>query len=92
MLMREYEHASTCEMGAMRVTIDLPDDIHEKVAIEALRKRRNSKEAVMTEILRAHDGGGQPQEKQQELLRWRLSDAEAKRIGGIRHRAKAQWT
>ena len=75
----------------MRVTINLPDDIHQKVAVDALKKRRNSKELVIAEILRAHYGGGQPNEKQQELLRWRISPAVAQRIGDLRHTVKAHW-
>ena len=75
----------------MRVTINLPDDIHQKVAVDALKKRRNSKEVVITEILRAHYGGGQPSEKQQELLRWRISPAVAGHIEGLRHTVKARW-
>lgn len=75
----------------MRVTIRLPDDIHQKVALDALKKRRNSKELVITEILRAHYGGGQPREKQQELLRWRVSPAVAKHIQHLRREAKARW-
>ena len=76
----------------MRVTINLPDDIHQKVAVDALRKRRNSKELVIAEILRAHYGGGQPSEKQQELLRWRISPTMAKHIQDLRQHAKAHWT
>ena len=76
----------------MRLTINLPDDVHEKVAVDALRKRRNSKELVITEILRAHYGGGQPQEKQQALLHWRIPFATAKRVLQLRHAVKAHWT
>ena len=76
----------------MRVTINLPDDVHQKIAVDALKKRRNSKEAVITEILRAHYGGGSPLEKQHELLRWRISSAIARRIQRLRHDAKARWT
>jgi len=75
----------------MRVTINLPDDIHQKVAVDALKKRRNSKELVITEILRAYYGGGQPSEKRQELLRWRISPAVAQHIESLRHTAKARW-
>ena len=75
----------------MRVTINLPDDIHEKIAVEALKKRRNSKELVITEILRAYYGGGHPSEKRQELLRWRMSPAVAERIEGLRRTTKAHW-
>ena len=75
----------------MRVTINLPDDIHRKVVVDALEKRRNSKELVITEILRANYGGGQPSEKRQELLRWRLSPGLAKHIEDLRHTVKARW-
>jgi hypothetical protein len=75
----------------MRMTIDLPSDIHERVAVDALRKRRNSKEAVITEILRAYYGGGQPREKVQEALAWHLTSTDAKRIQTLRHEAKARW-
>lgn len=75
----------------MRVTINLPDDIHQKVAVDALKKRRNSKEVVITEILRAYYGGGQPSEKRQELLRWRISPAVAQHIEDLRHTVKARW-
>ena len=76
----------------MRITIHVPDDIHQKVALDALKKRRNSKELVITEILRAHYGGGQPREKQQELLRWRIAPAVAKHIQDLRRAAKLRWT
>ena len=76
----------------MRLTIRLPDDIHEKVAVDALKKRRNSKELVITEILRAHYGGGQPQEKQQALLRWHIPPPTAQHIVQLRHATKAHWT
>lgn len=75
----------------MRLTINLPDDVHQKVAVDALKKRRNSKELVITEILRAHYGGGQPGEKQHELLRWRLSPLEAKHIQDLRRAVKVHW-
>ena len=75
----------------MRVTINLPDDIHQKIAVDALKKRRNSKELVITEILRAHYGGGQPTEKQQELLRWRLSPTLVKHIEDLQHTVKTHW-
>ena len=76
----------------MRLTINLPDDIHEKIAVEALKKRRNSKELVITEILRAYYGGGHPQEKQHAVLQWHISSTVAKRIAELRHAAKTQWT
>ena len=75
----------------MRVTINLPDDIHRKVAVDALKKRRNSKELVIAEILRAYYGGGELGDKQQELLRWRISPTVAKHIADLRHIAKARW-
>lgn len=75
----------------MRMTINLPTDIHERVAVDALRKRRNSKEAVITEILRAHYGGGQPREKVREALAWHVTPTEAKRIHMLRHEAKVRW-
>jgi hypothetical protein len=76
----------------MRITIELPDDIHERIAVEALKKPRNSKEAVITEILRAYYGGGQPHEKRQALLAWRIPSPIAQRIHGLRRHAKARWT
>lgn len=75
----------------MRLTIRLPDDILERVAVDALKKRRNSKEAVITEILRAHYGGGQPQERLQESLHWRLPPGAEKRILALRRRVKEDW-
>ena len=75
----------------MRVTIRLPDDIHQRIAVDALKKRRYSKELVITEILRAYYGGGLPSEKQRELLHWRLSPAAAKQIDHLRHEAKKRW-
>ena len=76
----------------MRITIRLPDDIHQKIAVDALKKRRNSKELVITEILRAHYGGGQPGERQEALLGWRLSSGAAKHITALRRLTKTQWT
>lgn len=76
----------------MRMTIRLPDDLHQKVALDALKKRRNSKEAVITEILRAYYGGGQPLEKQRELLRWHLSPTTAHHILTFREYTKTRWT
>jgi plasmid stability protein len=73
------------------MTINLPDDIHERVAVDALRKRRNSKEVVITEILRAYYGGGQPREKAQEALDWHLTSGEAKHIHTLRREAKSRW-
>ena len=75
----------------MRVTINLPDDIHRKIAVEALKKRRNSKELVITEILRAYYGGGLPSEKQHGLLRWHLSPATAKQTQRLRYEVKSCW-
>ena len=75
----------------MRLTIHLPDDIHQRVAVDALKKRRNSKELVITEILRAYYGGGAPDEKQQALLQWRIPSALAKQVQGLRRAAKARW-
>jgi hypothetical protein len=91
MLMLEPQDAEV-RRGIMRITIHLPEDIHQRVAVDALKKRRNSKEAVITEILRAHYGGGQPQEKRQELLKWHISDTAASRIQAIRHLTKVSWT
>ena len=75
----------------MRLTINLPDDIHERVAVDALRKRRNSKAVVIAEILRAHYGGGQPSEKARAARAWRLTSEEAKRIQTLRHETKTRW-
>lgn len=76
----------------MRITIELPSDLRQKIAIDALKKRRNSQEAVITEILRAHYGGGQPHEKKQELLRWRIPASAGKCIEDLRRHAKTHWT
>ena len=75
----------------MRITIRLPDDILEKVALDALRKRRNSKEAVITEVLRAHYGGGQPHEKMREALQWRIPHGVDRRIREVRRQVKQAW-
>ena len=75
----------------MRVTINLPDDIHQQIAVAALKKRRNSKELVITEILRAYYGGGLPSEKQHELLHWRLPPTTVKQIQALRREAKSRW-
>ena len=76
----------------MRVTINLPDDIHQKIAVDALKKRRNSKELVITEILRAYYSGGLPQERQQAALQWRISPSAADRIQQLRRESKTRWT
>lgn len=73
----------------MRVTIRLPDDLHERIAVDALRKRQNSKEAVIAEILRAHYGGGDRDEVQRAALGWRIAARVHGRIAGLRRRAKA---
>ena len=75
----------------MRITVDLPDDIHERIAVDALKKPRNSKEAVITEILRAYYGGGLPDEKKQPLLHWRIPPSSALRIRELRKRTKKGW-
>jgi hypothetical protein len=75
----------------MRITIDLPDDLHEKVAVDALRKPRNSKEAVIAEILRAHYGGGEHEELVQRTLGWRVSKREADAILALRQETKERW-
>lgn len=75
----------------MRVTINLPDDIHERVAVDALRKRRNSKELVITEILRAYYGGGKPEEQRHAALKWRISSETAKGITSLRQATKTHW-
>lgn len=75
----------------MRLTIRLPDDLLEKVALDALKKRRNSKEAVIAEILRSHYGGGEPHERLREALHWRLSTDAHRRIHALRQRAKDAW-
>lgn len=75
----------------MRLTIRLPDDVLEKVALDALKKRRNSKEAVITEILRAHYGGGELREKLREALQWRLSPGVDRHIQALRQRVKESW-
>jgi hypothetical protein len=75
----------------MRLTLNLPDDIHEKVAIDALRKPRKSKELVIAEILRAHDGGGPPDEQRRAALRWRIPPSMAHRIQELRREAKTRW-
>ena len=75
----------------MRLTIRLPDDILEKVAVDALKKRRNSKEAVITEILRSHYGGGEPDERLKEALQWRLPVRSEHRIQALRRKMKDAW-
>ena len=75
----------------MRITINLPNDLHEKVAVDALRKPRNSKEAVITEILRAHYGGGNREEMAERALGWRIDDAQFERIRELRRRATDGW-
>ena len=75
----------------MRITIELPDDIHERVAVDALRKPRNSKEAVISEILRAHYGGGSKDELTRRALGWRLDRGTADGIAKLRRRMKDDW-
>lgn len=76
----------------MRLTIDLPDDLHAKVAVDALKKRRNSKTLVITEILRTYYSGRIPPEgTRQRLLQWRIPAQTAQRIQGLRREAKARW-
>jgi len=74
----------------MRITLSLPNDVHEKVAVDALRKPRNSKEAVITEILRAHYGIHSAESKALALS-WHLAPGSAKRIRALRCRMKDQW-
>ena len=75
----------------MRFTIQLPDDLHAKVAVDALQKRNNSKESVITEILRAHYGGGRPDELTRVALGWRVPRQATGRIAALRRRAKRNW-
>ncbi len=75
----------------MRITINLPEDLHERVAVDALKKRRNSKEAVIAEILRAHYGGGQREEKIKAALDWRLDSSSARGIMQLRSKMRKDW-
>ena len=75
----------------MRITIRLPDDILQKVALDALKKRYNSKEAVITEVLRAHYTGGTPQEYFQQALQWRIPSEVERGIHGLRQKGKYHW-
>jgi len=75
----------------MRITIRLPDDLHEKVAVDALRKPHNSKEAVIAEILRAHYGGGRLEELARSALAWRIDRRAFEGISGLRRQAKVDW-
>ncbi len=75
----------------MRITIRLPDDLHERIAVDALRKRHNSKEAVIAEILRAHYGGGTPDEAVRAALGWRLDASAARRVAALRRRVRKDW-
>lgn len=75
----------------MRITIRLPDDLHARVAVDALRKRNNSKEAVIAEILRAHYGGGRPDELSRAALGWRVERRVVDSIADLRRRSKKDW-
>ena len=75
----------------MRITIRLPDDVMQRVALDALKKRRNSKEAVIAEILRAYYGGTQVQENHKAALRWRISTGVEERILDVRRFSKEHW-
>lgn len=75
----------------MRMTIRLPDDLHEKVAVDALKKPHNSKEAVIAEILRAHYGGADRDAKIRGALGWSVDEADARGIRFLRERAKKHW-
>lgn len=83
--------AYLCYNTFMRITIKLPDDIHARVAVDALRKPRNSKEAVITEILRAHYGGAPRDELILRALAWRIDPGTARGIAEIRRHAKERW-
>ncbi len=74
------------------MTIDLPDDLLEKVAVEALKKRRNSKALVITDILRAHYRRKGAERLPNASLQWRISPAVARQIQTLRQQAKTQWT
>lgn len=75
----------------MRITINLPDDVHARVAVDALRKPRNSKEAVITDILRSHYGGASRDELVQRALEWRIDAREARGIARLRRHVKKNW-
>jgi hypothetical protein len=75
----------------MRITIRLPDDVMEKVALDALKKRYNSKEVVISEILRAHYAGGDPQERSRQAIEWRIPSRTEQNIKLLRQRAKHHW-
>jgi len=75
----------------MRITINLPDDLHARLAVDALRKPRNSKEAVISEILRAHYGGAPRDELVKRTLGWRINADEASGIAFLRRQMKAGW-
>ncbi len=75
----------------MRITIRLPDDVMQRVALDALKKRRNSKEAVIAEILRAYYGGTELRESHKAALRWRISAGVEEHILGVRRFAKEHW-
>lgn len=73
------------------MTIELPDDLLEKLAVDALKKRRNSKAAVITEILRTHYSRKERATPPQAALRWRLPTTTAKKIHALRQQMKTQW-
>jgi plasmid stability protein len=75
----------------VRITINLPDDLHERIAIDALRKPHNSKEAVVTEILRAHYGGGSARELTDLALGWRIDRTTSDGVLRLRRAAKDRW-
>lgn len=80
-----------CKSMNVRITINLPDDLHARVAVDALRKPRNSKEAVITDILRAHYAGGTTAEVIERALGWRIDKKTVERIGELRREAKRGW-
>lgn len=75
----------------MRMTVELPDDLLEKLAVDALKKRRNSKTLVITEILRAHYRAKARASVPPRALRWRIPSTAARQIQLLRQRTKTQW-
>lgn len=75
----------------MRMTVELPDDLLEKLAVDALKKRRNSKTLVITEILRAHYRTKERASTPPRAMRWRLTSTAVRQIQLLRQHAKTQW-
>lgn len=75
----------------MRITIRLPDDLLQQVALDALKRRRNSKEVVITEILRTHYGGKAFPTGDRPALQWRIPAEAGRRIAALRRRTKDAW-